>query len=155
MMENWLRNFVKMHSSGERMRRIRKLTRGNSLEVAKEAQDMAEVVKDTVEEVDKGMAVVEVECLRTKGQCKVILSRTSSSTHRRGLPRLIRCNSHVQVCQVVCLPKECAQVALSLVDLLKECDQVVPLQVACALQEVFLPAEDLPQVIQEISLATH
>ena len=155
MMENWLRNFVKMHSSGERMRRIRKLTRGNSLEVAKEAQDMAEVVKDTVEEVDKGMAVVEVECLRTKGQCKVILSRTSSSTHRRGLPRLIRCNSHVQACQVVCLPKECAQVALSLVDLLKECDQVVPLQVACALQEVFLPAEDLPQVIQEISLATH
>ena len=90
MMENWLRNFVKMHSSGERMRRIRKLTRGNSLEVAKEAQDMAEVVKDTVEEVDKGMAVVEVECLRTRGQCKVILSRTSSSTHRRGLPRLIR-----------------------------------------------------------------
>lgn len=136
------------------MRRIRKLTRGNSLEVAKEAQDMAEVVKDTVEEVDKGM-VVEVECLRTRGQCKVILSRTSSSTHRRGLPRLIRCNSHVQACQVVCLPKECAQVALSLVDLLKECDQVVPLQVACALQEVFLPAEDLPQVIQEISLATH
>ena len=93
MMENWLRNSVKMHSSGERMRRIRKLTRGNSLEVAKEvakeAQDMAEVVKDTVVEVDKGM-VVEVECLRTRGQCKVILSRTSSSIHRRGLPRLIR-----------------------------------------------------------------
>ena len=90
MMENWLRNFVKMHSSGERMRRIRKLTRGNSLEVAKEAQDMVvEVVKDTVVEVDKGM-VVEVECLRTRGQCKVILRRTSSSTHRRGLPRLIR-----------------------------------------------------------------
>ena len=90
MMENWLRNFVKMHSSGERMRRIRKLTRGNSLEVAKEAQDMVvEVVKDTVVEVDKGM-VVEVECLRTRGQCKVILSRTSSSPHRRGLPRLIR-----------------------------------------------------------------
>ena len=90
MMENWLRNFVKMHSSGERMRRIRKLTRGNSLEVAKEAQDMVvEVVKDTVVEVDKGM-VVEVECLRTRGQCKVILSRTSSSTHSRGLPRLIR-----------------------------------------------------------------
>ena len=56
---------------------------------------------------------------------------------------------------MVCLPKECAQVALSLVDLLKECDQVVPLQVACVLQEVSLPAEDLPQVIQEISLATH
>lgn len=91
MMENWLRNFVKMHSSGERMRRIRKLTRGNSLEVAKEAQDMVvEVVKDTVVEVDKGMVVVEVECLRTRGQCKVILSRTSSSPHRRGLPRLIR-----------------------------------------------------------------
>ena len=90
MMENWLRNFVKMHSSGERMRRIRKLTRGNSLEVAKEAQDMVvEVVKDTVVEVDKGM-VVEVECLRTRGQCKVILSRTSSNYHRRGPPRLIR-----------------------------------------------------------------
>ena len=57
-MGSWLRNSAKTHSSEEKKRRTRKPTRGNNPEAAREDQDMAEAVKDTV---------VEVECL-SKGQ---------------------------------------------------------------------------------------
>ena len=58
-MGSWLRNSVKTLSSEEKKRRTRKPTRGNNPEAAKEDQDMAEAVKDTV---------VEVGCLLSKGQ---------------------------------------------------------------------------------------
>lgn len=57
-MGSWLRNSAKTLSSEEKRRRTRKLTRGSNPEAAREDQDMAEAVKDTV---------VEVECL-SKGQ---------------------------------------------------------------------------------------
>lgn len=57
-MVSWLRNSVKTHSSEERKRRTRKPIRGNNPGAAREDQDMAEAVKDTV---------VEVVCL-SKGQ---------------------------------------------------------------------------------------
>ena len=81
MMGSWLRNSAKTHSSEGKKRRTRKPTRGNNQVAAREDQDTVEAVKDTV---------VEVECLLSKGKCLVILSRTSNSTHRLGLPRQIQ-----------------------------------------------------------------